>query len=63
MLANRDVITLLQAIQVAMYQHITNQAPVHSLINAEMNLHKFRQTENMSNASLSGEVEGPHRGI
>ena len=58
MLANRDVIALLQAIWVVMYQCITNQALVHSLIDAETNLHKFRQTENMSNAVYLEKLKG-----
>jgi hypothetical protein len=58
MLVDRDVITLLQAIWAVMYQQIANQAPVHSLINVEMNLYKFRQMENMSNAVYLEKLKG-----
>ena len=51
MLQDKDLIELLREIRTAMCQRVTNQAPAHSLIDAETNLHKFRQTENMSNTA------------
>jgi len=54
----KDVIELLREIRMAMCQQTTNQAPVHSLIDAESALHKFRQTENMSNAACLEKSKG-----
>ena len=48
---DKDVLALLHLVCASMCQQTTNQAPVHSLIEAEAALHKFRQTENMSNTT------------
>ena len=40
-----------------MYQQAANQAPVHSLLEAEAALHKFRQTKNMSNVTYLEKVK------
>ena len=56
-MSTKDLIALLRLIRASMYQQAANQAPVHSLLEAEAALHKFRQTENMSNATYLEKVK------
>ena len=50
--AHHDVISLLRLIQNSMYEQTANQAPVHSLVKAEGQLHSLHQTEHMSNTAF-----------